>query len=51
MKFIAAIGFDINSRSLNKVSGDCNLLTMVTQVNANQRSVPIMKTAYTKPFK
>ena len=39
MKFIAAIGFDINSRSLDKVSGDCNLLTMITQVNANQRSV------------
>ena len=39
MKFIAAIGFDINSRSLDKVSGDCNLLTMVTQVNANQRRV------------
>ena len=39
MKFIAAIGFDINSRSLDKVSGDCNLLTMITQVNANQPSV------------
>ena len=39
MKFIAAIGFDINSRSLDKVSGDFNLLTMITQVNANQPSV------------
>ena len=39
MKFIAAIGFDINSRSLDKVSHDCNLLTMITQVNANQGSV------------
>ena len=39
MKFIAAIGFGINSRSLDKVSGDCDLLSMITQVNANQPSV------------
>ena len=50
MKFIAAIGFGINSRSLDKVSGDCNLLTTITQVNANQPSVHY-ETAYTKPFK
>ena len=36
MKFIAAIGFDINSRSLDKVSGDCNLPTMITQVNKDK---------------